>query len=147
MTSHQHEALQVLLGMVRSQTPDIHAKPEEQKLLAEDIDRTEKILCAISGHFSEQGTDQEQDELLKQIGLRLPTKPCVQQPAAPSGTLLKEGGLWLDAFTTVAGHLGITITKDHPDDDTSWSARGIYFDAEGNLRAITADPYSNKKPD
>lgn len=121
------------------------ADPKSQTEI--DRARAREIWLAISRYYTGVMADAATVTTLKSVGLDMPEHPDALKPAAPSGTLLKEGGLWLDAFTTVDGRLGITITKDHPEDDTSAHFRDIYFDAEGNLRAITADPYSNKKPD
>jgi hypothetical protein len=109
-----------------------------------DRARAREIWLAIGRYYTGIMTDAGTVAALKSIGLLKGEHPEVQQPAAPKGSLIYEGELWLDAFTTDDGNLGITLTKGHPDDDDSAHFRDIYFDKEGNLRAVTADPQSRK---
>lgn len=43
---------------------------------------------------------------------------AASKKVVPSGTVLHVGGLYIDAFVTDTGNVGVTFTVDHPDEDT-----------------------------
>lgn len=46
----------------------------------DEVDHAQRLLMAMAGYFTENGTDLEQDSLLVRAGFQLPTRPrsCVE---------------------------------------------------------------------
>lgn len=115
-----------LESSIRFKHLDYDTNHADQEKWERDMSRANQITQALQALVGDTA-DHEQLNLLSSCGFHLPFHPAPVASVAPAGTVLHCAGMFVDAFPTDNGSLGLAITPSHPDDDSDPRFKDVFI--------------------